>query len=219
MVPVLTFVGGVIVGYGLCKLSDVFKDKQSSRNSMPQATPNFNRSDSTITAGNKESANLELVDISSLAPLMSQYGVDPASGNGIYVLCNKIKTETFKKLLEDVVNKTANGEELISFLDNVNIPTFIFSKSSSNMGTYTVTKDSVEQMIKDTGINTDGKDVYGKIELLINLSYASAIERFRKNFGSEISALFKAHENHADLAPYYKDLITEVQVSRDFMNS
>lgn len=219
MVPILTFVGGVIVGYGLCKLSDVFKDKQSSRESIPQTTPNFNRCNATPTTQNKESVNLDLVDISSLAPLMSQYGVDPASGNGIYVLCNKIKTDTFKKLLEDIVNNTSNGEELISFLDNVSIPTFNFPQSPSHMGTYTVSKDSIEQLIKDTGINCEGKDVYGKIELLINLSYASAIERFKKNFGSEITALFKAYENHTDMSPYYKDLITEVQVSRDFMNS
>ncbi|MCM1140909.1 MAG: hypothetical protein NC453_20250 [Muribaculum sp.] len=219
MVPVLTFVGGVIVGYGLCKLSDVFKDKLSSRDFRSYATPNFNHYNATLNAQNSESVNLDLVDISSLAPLMSQYGVDPASGNGVYVLCNKIKTETFKKLLEDVIKKTSNGEELISFLDNVNIPTFSFPKFSSNMGTYTVHKDSIEQLIKDTGINSDCKDVYEKIELLINLSYASAIDRFKKNFGSEITALFKARDNHADLSPYYKDLIMEVQVSRDFLNS
>lgn len=61
-------------------------------------------------------------------------------------------------------------------------------------------------------------DTRKKIETLINIAYASAIERLKKNFGGEISKIIKAHGEHKELSSYYNDLINEVQISREFLN-
>ncbi len=219
MVQVLIFVGGAIVGFGLCKLSEIFKDKQDSHESIKPTTLSQSRFNENPTTPINRSEISDLVDISSLASMMSRYGIDPSSGNSVYLLCSKIKSYTFKKLLDDIVEKTSNGEEFISFLDEANIDTFVFPKASDNAGKYYVSKDSIDQMINESGIKDCQLDAYGKIETLINIAYASAIERLKKNFGGEISRLLKAHEDQTDLTSYYNDLIKEVQVSREFLNT
>lgn len=219
MVQVLIFVSGAIVGFGLCKLTEVFKDKQDSRETIMPTTfsPSGINGNTAIPINRPEIS--DLVDISPLASMMSRYGVDPSSGNSVYLLYNKIKTYTFKKLLDDIVEKTSNGEEFISFLDKANIDTFVFPKASDNTGKYYVSIASIDNLINELGIKDCQLDAYGKIETLINIAYASAIERIKKNFGGEISKLIKAHESQADLTSYYNDLIKEVQVSREFLRS
>lgn len=220
MVQVLIFVGGALVGYGLCKLSDVFKDKQNSQESASQTLQSHSRSfNEKSTIQNRESMRSDLVDISSLAPMMKLYGIDPSAGNSIYLLCNKIKSNTFKKQLDDIVEKTSNGEEFISFLDKTNIDSFAYPNVPDTAGMFHVTKSSIDQLINESGIKNCQLDAYGKIETLINIAYASAIERLKKNFGSEISRILKAAEEQTDLTPYYNDLIKEIQVSREFLNS
>ncbi len=219
MVQVLIFVGGAIVGFGLCKLSEVFKDKQELHESIKPTTLSHSRPNENSTPPINRSGMSDFIDISSLESMMSRYGVDPSSGNSIYLLCSKIKSHTFKKLLDDIVEKTSNGEEFISFLDKANIDTFVFPKMSDNSGKYCVSKDSIDQLINEAGIKECPLDAYAKIEALINIAYASAIERLKKNFGAEISRLIKAHEDQSDLKSYYNDLIKEVQVSREFLNN
>ncbi len=219
MVQILIFVGGAIVGLGLCKLSEFFKDKQDSHESITQTTLSHSRFNENSTGPIHSSEISDLVDISSLASMMSRYGIDPSSGNSIYLLCSKIKSHTFKNLLDDIVEKTSNGEEFISFLDKANIDTFVFPNASDNTGKYFVSKDSIDQLINESGIKNCQLDAYGKIETLINIAYASAIERLKKNFGGEISKLIKAHEDQTDLTSYYNDLIEEVQISREFLNT
>lgn len=220
MVQVLIFVGGVLVGYGFCKLSDVFKGKQNSNEFTTQTFQSHRRSlNENATSQNQNSMRFDLVDISSLAPMMSLYGIEPSAGNCIYLLCSKIKSNTFKKLLDDIVENTSNGEEFIAFLDKANIDSFIYPNVSDNTGRFYVTKSSIDQLINESGIRNCQLDAYGKIETLINMAYASAIERLKKNFGSEISRILKAAEEQKDLTSYYNDLIKEVQVSREFLNS
>lgn len=219
MVQVLIFIGGAIVGYGICKLSDVFKDKQNSHPTTSQPIVSTYRHNDNGATQAQNCTSPDVIDISSLAPMMDRYGIDPSSDNSIYLLCSKIKTDTFKKLLDDIVKNTSNGDELLSYLDNVNIDRFTFPKDLKLSGKYFISKNSIDQLIVEYGIKNCNLDEYGKIETAINMAYASAIERLKKNFGGEISRLIKAHESHSDLTSYYNDLINEVQVSRDFLNN
>lgn len=218
MVPFIIFVAGVAVGIGAYKLYDVLKEspqntgKSLTEFSQPKpykAKPQFTDS---------RNVNIDNFDISPLNPIMSKYGVDITSPNCLYILCNQIKSSTYKRLLDGILESTKTGEELISFINSVHIETFTFPKATSSIGSHYIPVSAIDQLFAESKIRLDVYEPQFKIEMLINSAYASAIDRLKNNFGTEFSKLIKAYEEGRELQPYYNDIIKEIKISRDFMN-
>lgn len=222
MVPVIAFTAGVAVGVGACKLYSFLKNNLNSAGNvraLPQAGPNSNRPVAQpVRPAENRSAGTS-VDISPLEPIMRKYGVDISAPNCLYILCNLIKSRTYKKLLDDIIDNTKTGEELISYIDKLNIETFAYQDSPTAAGKYFVPVSTVDQLLSSSKLVCDTSDPKKKVEILINSAYASAVNRLKNNFGIEFGKLIKAYEEGRDLQSYYNDLINEIKVSRDFMST
>lgn len=215
MVPFVIFVAGVAVGIGACKLYDVLKSDSETNGTggvdCGESTPHKSVSQST------ESCKAAKLDISSLESIMREHGVDISSANCLYILCNQIKSNTYKRLLDDIIGKTKTGEDLISFINNVHIETFTFPDAASPKGHFFIPITTIDQLLTASAIATDSTDPKAKVEMLINTAYASAINRLKKNFGIEFSKLINAYEEGHDVQSYYNDIIKEIKISRDFL--
>lgn len=226
MVPIFVFVAGVTVGVGACKLYDFLKNKLNNAGNVrefPQSGSNKNRpvvqSVLPVQSTESRSAGITDVDISPLEPIMRNYGVDISAPNCLYILCNLIKSNTYKKLLDDIIGNTRTGEELISYINKVDIETFTYPNSSAVAGKYFVPVSTIDQLLSSSKLVCDTSDPKKKVEILINSAYASAINRLKNNFGIEFGKLIKAYEEGRELQSYYNDLINEIKVSRDFMST
>ena len=219
MVPIIIFVAGVAVGIGSCKLYDMLKNDSNNRRtkSIEPLLPKSNVSDAPKSKPcNSHASDL---DISSLESIMRQFGVDITASNCLYLLCNRIKSLTYKKLLDDIVEKTQTGEELISYINSVHVETFAFPAGTSLNGCFFIPITAIEQLLTTSGIASESADPKTKVELLINAAYTSAISRLKTNFGVEFSKLINAYEEGRGLQPFYDDIIKEVSVSRDFLKT
>lgn len=217
MVPFIIFVAGVAIGIGACKLYDVLKNDSNSIGTRQMELPQFKPHKSTPQSTERRNVNTSNFDISPLESIMRQYGVDITSPNCLYILCNQIKSSTYKNLLDNIIGSTKTGKDLISFINNVQIETFSFPNAPSSIGRYFVPVTTIDQLINASSIVLGTSDPKVKVETLINSAYASAIDRLKKNFGIEFSKLIKAYEEGRDLQSYYNDIIKEINISRDFM--
>lgn len=217
MVPFIIFVAGVAVGIGAYKLYDVLKENpQNTGNSQTEFSQQKQyREKPQFTDG--RNVNIDSFDISPLNSIMSKYGVDTSSPNCLYLLCNQIKSSTYKHLLDDILGSTKTGEELISFINSVHIETFTFPKATSSKGSHSIPISTIDQLFAESKIGLDVYEPQLKVEMLINSAYASAIDRLKNNFGTEFGKLIKAYEEGRELQPYYNDLIKEIKISSDFM--
>lgn len=217
MVPFVIFVAGVAVGIGACKLYDVLKSDSETRGAgyieKQQPKPYGSATQPTDSCNTTASK----LDISALESIMRQHGVDISSANCLYILCNQIKSNTYKRLLDDIIGKTKTGEDLISFINNVHIETFTFPDAASPKGCFFIPITTIDQLLTASAIATDSTDPKAKVEMLINAAYASAINRLKKNFGIEFSKLINAYEEGHDVQSYYNDIIKEIKISRDFL--
>lgn len=219
MVPFFVFVSGVAVGIGACKLYDVLK--KSSDNLGPehvdssQSLP-FRHITQTAQMSTVGEAKLE---ISALDPIMKQYGVDITAPNCLYILCNQIKSSAYKRLLNDIIKKTNNGNELISFINNIHIETFTYPNTISSKASIYIPITTIDQLLAASTIVSGSSDPKLKVETLINSAYASAIDRLKKCFGVEFGKLIKAYEEGRELQSYYNDIINEIKISKDFLAS
>ncbi len=219
MVPFVIFVAGVAVGIGACKLYDVLKNDSETRRVKNMGTQQPKPYESVAQSIDTFNATASKLDISALEAIMTQYGVDISSANCLYILCNQIKSSTYKSLLDDVIGKTKTGEDLISFINNVHIETFVFPNSTLSKGCIFIPVTTIDQLLTASAIATDSIDPKAKVEMLINAAYASAIHRLRKNFGTEFSKLINAYEGGHDVQSYYNDIIKEIKISRDFLTT
>ena len=219
MVPFFTFVAGAVVGIAVCKLYDILKKDSDTRDAAIHIEPTHSRTDKHVAPlpVEKNSADASKLDISSLEPIMKQYGVDITVANCLYILCNKIKSSTYKKLLDDIIGKTETGEELIAFVNSVHIETFSFPDSPT--GRFFVPVSTINQLLSASAISSDKSNPKANVEMLINAAYAAAINRLKSNFGVEFSKLIKAYEEGRDLQSYYNDIIKEIKVSREFLGT
>lgn len=220
MVPIIIFVAGVAVGIGSCKLYDMLKNDSTNRGARC-IEPQYPKSDVSDVQQSKpcDSQHASDLDISSLESIMRQYGVDITASNCLYLLCSRIKSLTYKKLLDDIVENTQTGEDLISYINSVHVETFAFPTDTSLNGRFFIPIKIIEQLLSTSGIASESTDPKTKVELLINAAYTSAISRLKTNFGVEFSKLIKAYEEGRDLQPFYNDVIKEVGVSRDFLKA
>lgn len=219
MIPVIIFVAGVAVGVGACKLYDVlrhYSDPAGAEKTEPQRTI---QSSSVAQPIEHHYDTTTKLDISSLESIMKQYGVDISAPNCLYMLCNKIKSNSYKRLLDNIIENTSSGKDLISFIKKINIDVFIFPKAVSSQGCFFIPISTIDQLLTASAIATNCIEPRKKVELLINAAYASAIERFKKNFGNEFGKLIKAEEDGCDVQSYYNDIIKEIKVSRDFLSA
>lgn len=219
MIPIIIFVAGVAVGIGSCKLYDMLKNDSNNRGARciePQYPKSYV---SDVQQSKSCDSHASDLDISSLESIMRQYGVDITASNCLYLLCSRIKSLTYKKLLDDIVEKTQTGEDLISYINGVHVETFAFPTGTSLNGRFFMPIATIEQLLSTSGIASGSTDPRTKVELLINAAYASSISRLKTNFGVEFSKLIKAHEEGRELQPFYNDIIKEVGVSRDFLKA
>ena len=218
MVPFFTFVAGVAVGVVVCKLYDILKNDTDTHDAI-HIEQTQSRTDKHVAPlpVEKNSAATSKLDISPLEPIMEQYGVDITAANCLYILCNKIKSGTYKRLLDDIIEKTRTGEDLISFIKNVHIETFSFPDSPT--GRFFVPISTINQLLSASAISSDKSNPRANVEILINTAYASAIIRLKNNFGFEFSKLIKAYEEGRELQSYYNDIIKELKISRDFLGT
>lgn len=219
MVPFVIFVAGVAVGIGACKLYDMLKSDSETRGAGYIEKPQPKPYESTAHTTNSRNTTASKLDISALEPIMRQNGVDISSANCLYILCNQIKSKTYKRILEDIVGKTKTGEDLISFINNVQIETFTFPDAASPKGCFFIPFSTIDQLLTASAITTDSTDPKAKVEMLINAAYASAVNRLKNNFGVEFNKLIKAHEEGREVNSYYNDLINEIKISRDFLSA
>ena len=219
MVPFFTFVAGVAIGVVVCKLYDILKNDTDTRDTAIHIEPTQSRTDKHVAPlpVERNSADASKLDISPLEPIMEQYGVDITAANCLYILCNKIKSSTYKRLLDDIIEKTGTGEDLISFIKNVHIETFSFPDSPT--GRFFVPISTINQLLSASAISSDKSNPRANVEILINAAYASAIIRLKNNFGFEFSKLIKAYEEGGELQSYYNDIIKELKISRDFLGT
>lgn len=217
MVPFIIFVAGVAVGIGACKLYDVLKNNPDNSGTGHVDLPHANTYGSIIQPTERRTDNTPNLDITPLEPIMRKYNVDITAPNCLYILCNQIKSSTYKSLLDDIIGKTNTGEELISFINNVNIESFSYPNTAFTKGSYFVPVKTIDQLLATSEIVANSSNPRAKVETLINSAYASAVERLKKNFGIEFSKLIKAYEEGRDLQSYYNDIIKEIKISRDFM--
>ena len=218
MVPILAFVAGVAVGVAVYKLYDILKNDTDTHDAIhiEQTQPRTDKHVAPLPV-EKNSADTSKLDISPLEPIMEQYGVDITAANCLYILCNKIKSSTYKRLLYDIIEKTRTGEDLISFIKNVHIETFSFPDSPT--GRFFVPISTINQLLSASAISSDKSNPRANVEILINAAYASAIIRLKNNFGFEFSKLIKAYEEGRELRSYYNDIIKELKISRDFLGT
>ena len=219
MVPVIIFVAGVAVGIGAYKLYDILKNDSDTREAI-HVEPTQSRVDKYVAQPReKNNADASKLDISSLEPIMRQYGVDITASSCLYILCNKIKSSTYKKLLDDIIEKTKTGEELISFVNSVHIEIFTFPDEPSSQGSLYIPISVIDQLSTSAAVVPNSTDPRMRVQMLINEAYASAINRLKKNFGIEFSKLIKAYEEGRELQCYYDDIIKEIKISRDFLGT
>lgn len=219
MVPFITFVSGVAVGVGACKLYEFLKGNGCVPFKENEIHKDFRNRIAVPQSTTKNYDVSESIDISPLIPIMEEYGVDITATNGLYNLCNKIKSSTYKKLLDDIVEYTHNGDELITFIKNVKIETFEFPHKSSSLVKHTIPISTIDNLLSSSSISKNIDSPIKKIETLINVAYASGIDRLKKNYGVEFGKLISAYENNEDMESYYRDLIKEIEVSRSFLKS
>lgn len=219
MVPFVIFAAGVAVGIGAYKLYDVLKSNTETRGVRDTETQQQKTYESGAQPSDSCNATASKLDISSLEPIMRQYDVDISSINCLYILCNKIKSNTYKKLLDDIIGKTKTGEDLISFINNVHIETFAFPDTASPKGRFFIPITVIDQLLTASAITTDSTDSKAKVEMLINAAYASAINRLKANFGLEFSKLINAYEEGRDIQSYYNDIIKEIKISHNFLTT
>lgn len=219
MVPFFIFVAGVAVGIGACKLYDVLKNYPDNRGTTYSGTfqPQPNRYVTQSTESH--TADSSSLDISPLENIMRKYGVDISIPNCLYILCNQIKSSTYKSLLDEIIENTKTGEDLISFINNVHIETFAYPNSTSSLGSFFIPITTIDQLLKTSGIVSDFSDPKMKVEMLINSAFASGVDRLKKNFGVEFGKLIKAYEEGRELKSYYNDIIKEIKISRDFLTT
>lgn len=218
MVPFFIFVTGVAVGIGACKLYDVLKNPDSSGTGNVDS-PHANTSGSIIQPTERHSNNTSNLDITPLVPIMRKYNVDITTPNCLYILCNQIKSSTYKSLLEDIIGNTNTGEDFIFFIKNVNIANFTYPNTASSKGSYFIPITTIDQLLTASAIVSDNSEPRAKVETLINSAYSSAVDRLKKNFGIEFGKLIKAYEEGRELQSYYNEIIKEIKISRDFMNA
>lgn len=214
MVPFIVFVSGVAVGVCACKLWDFLKE-----NSMNIDISKYQQEKSVTQPIKVSTGGSSKLDISLLFPIMERYDVDIYAPNCLYILCNKIKSITYKKLLDDIVETTKTGEELIEFINKLHIETFTCPVNFSTNEHIYVSITTIDQLLSSFDVKTDISEPTKKVEMLINSAYMSAINRLKKNFGFELNRLLKAYENKEELVPYYNDIINEIKVSRDFIGA
>lgn len=219
MVPFIIFVAGVAVGIGACKLYDVLKNDSETRGSGYMEKPQPKPYESTAQPTDSCNTTASKLDISALEPIMGQHGVDISSANCLYVLCNQIKSKTYKRILDDIIGKTKTAEDLVSFINNVQIETFAFPDATSPKGCFFIPIATIDQLLTASAIATDSTNPKAKVELLINAAYASAVNRLKNNFGVEFNKLIKAYEEGREVNSYYNDLINEIKISRDFLSA
>lgn len=217
MVPIITFIAGVAVGIAAKKLYDILKTGSEPCDTKHVDPIQSNAAEHTPKNIDNSNADVSNLDITSLEPIMSQYGVDITASNCLYILYNEIKSRTYKKLLDDIMEKTKTGEELISFINSVHIETFSFPDSPT--GRFFVPVPVINQLLSASAISSDKSDPKANVEILINAAYASAINRLKNNFGFEFSKLIKAYEKGGELQSYYNDIIKEIKLSRDFLDT
>lgn len=219
MVPIIIFVAGVAVGIGSCKLYDMLKNDSNNRGARCIESQYPKSYVSDVQQSKSCDSHASDLDISSLESIMRRYGVDITASNCLYLLCSRIKSLTYKKLLDDIVENTQTGEDLISYINSVHVETFAFPTGTSLNGRFFMPIATIEQLLSTSGIVSESTDPKTKVELLINAAYTSAISRLKTNFGVELSKLIKAYEEGRDLQPFYNDIIKEVGVSRDFLKA
>lgn len=219
MVPFFIFVAGVAVGIGACKLYDVLKNNPDYRGTTysgtPQPQPNISVTQHTV----RHASNTSSLDISPLGNIMRKYGVDISTPNCLYILCNQIKSSTYKNLLDDIIQNTKTGTDLISFINNVHIETFTYPNDTTSLGCYFIPITTIDQLLTDSAIVSDISNPKMKVEMLINSALASGVDRLKKNFGVEFGKLIKAYEEGRELQSYYNDIIKEIKISRDFLTA
>ena len=181
-------------------------------------SPHVNTYGSTIKSTERCTNNTSNLDITPLVSIMRKYNVDITAPNCLYILCNQIKSNTYKSLLDDIIGNTNTGEDLISFINNVNIESFTYPNTASSKGCYFIPITTIDQLLTASAIVSDNSEPKAKVETLINSAYASAADRLKKNFGIEFGKLIKAYEEGRELQSYYNDIIKEIKISRDFMN-
>ena len=220
MVPFIIFVAGVAVGIGSYKLYDSLKkypeDMEKNQKEPPQPKSNWIKHQSSDDSSNVNNADF---DISPLNHIMSKYGVDITSPNCLYILCNQIKSRTYQCILNDILEHTTTGKDLISFINNIHIETFSFPKATSSIGSVFIPLSTIDILFTESKIAAEVSDPKYKVEMLINMAYASAIDRLKNNFGTEFSKLIRAYEEGRDLQSYYNDIIREIKISRDFISA
>lgn len=217
MVPFIIFVAGVAVGIGACKLYDVLKNSPDSAETRHFNSPHINTYGSIMQPTGRRTNNTSNLDITPLVPIMRRYSVDITAPNCLYILCNQIKSSTYKSLLDDIIENTKTGEDLISYINNVNIESFTYPNTESSKDSYFIPVTTIDQLLTASAIVADFSDPKTKVETLINSAYTSAIDRLKKNFGIEFGKLIKAYEEGRELQSYYNDIIKEIKISRDFM--
>lgn len=219
MIPFIIFVAGVAVGIGTCKLYDALKNNSETHGTR-YTEPHQPKPCGTVAQSpDRYNTATSKLDISSLESIMRQYGVDISSANCLYMLCNKIRSNTYKKLLDDIIGKTRTGEDLISFINNVHIETFSFPDEISSKSSFFIPFAAIDQLLTASEIVSDSTDYKVKVEMLINAAYASAIKRLKENFGIEFSKLISAYEEGRDIQSYYNDIIKEIKISYDFLTT
>lgn len=218
MIPFFIFVAGITVGIGTCKLYDVLKNNPNSPGTGHMDSPHVNTYGSTKKPMERCTNNTSNLDITPLVSIMRKYNVDITAPNCLYILCNQIKSNTYKSLLDDIIGNTNTGEDLISFINNVNIESFTYPNTASSKGCYFIPITTIDQLLTASEIISDNSEPKTKVETLINSAYASAADRLKKNFGIEFDKLIKAYEEGRELQSYYNDIIKEIKISRDFMN-
>lgn len=216
MVPIIVFVAGVAVGISICKFYDFIKANQTAQSNNSHDTP-IRPMPGTPSFTGQENIETSTLNISSLEPIMRKYNVNIQASNCLYLLCNKIKNVTYKNLLEAIL-ATRSGEELIKYINNVNIETFSFPNTSAPKGRYNIPLPVIDQLLASDSISTGTTDYRKKVETLINAAYAYAVIRVKDNFSFEWRKLIEAHENGNNLEPYYNDLIKEIKLSRDLLD-
>lgn len=219
MIPYIIFAAGVAVGIGACKLYDMLKDNLEARRARYIEPQQPRPHESVLQPTKSCNTPATQLDITSLEPIMRKYGVDISAPNCLYILCKQIKSNTYKSLLNDIIEKTKSGEELISLINNVHIEIFTFPDATSPKGCFFVPTTTIDQLLTASAIVSDNTDSKTKVEILINAAYASAINRLKKNFGYEFGKLIKAYEEGREVQSYYNDLIKEIKISRDFLIS
>ena len=217
MVPFIIFVAGVAVGIGACKLYDVLKNNPDNSGTGHVDLPHANTYGSIIQPTERRTDNTPNLDITPLEPIMKKYNVDITAPNCLYILCNQIKSSTYKSLLDDIIENTKTGSDLISFINNVHIETFIYPNNSSSLGSFFIPITTIDQLLKTSGIVSDFSNPKMNVEMLINSAFASGVDRLKKNFGIEFGKLIKAYEEGRELKSYYNDIIKEIKISREFL--